>query len=174
MTPDHSRRDSSAELPDIRAMHGTGEAEGPPAAKNERLAARVTAGISAQSPMLPRLHRSTFFRGSIARLCSLLPALEGVVSESPAKARFRARPPTSLPIPFLLLGGGSDLSGRDASRPFGPFDPFGCAQGTRFAQGARRSRWRLSDARCRLIFPFSLLFVLSSTIPPLRALAGAM
>jgi hypothetical protein len=36
-----------------------------------------------------RLRRSSFFRGSFTRLCSSLPTLEGVISDSPAKARFR-------------------------------------------------------------------------------------
>jgi hypothetical protein len=58
-----------------------------------------------------RPHRANFFRGSITRLCSSLPTLEGVISESPAKARFRwsvrpfraGRYPPGLGRGFLLL-----------------------------------------------------------------------
>lgn len=58
-----------------------------------------------------RLRRSSFFRGSFTRLCSSLPTLEGVISESPAKARFRwsvrpfraGRYPPGLDRGFLML-----------------------------------------------------------------------
>jgi hypothetical protein len=58
-----------------------------------------------------RLPRSSLFRGSFTRLCGSLPTLEGVVSESPTKARFRwrvspfraGRLPPGLDRGFLLL-----------------------------------------------------------------------
>lgn len=48
-------------------------------------------GVSVLSPLSQarRLPRSSLFRGSFTRLCGSLPTLEGVISESPTKARFR-------------------------------------------------------------------------------------
>ena len=70
-------------------------------------------GASVLSPLSQtrRLPLSSFFRGSFTRLCSSLPTLEGVISDSPTKARFRwwVRPfrtgrfPPGLDRGFLLL-----------------------------------------------------------------------